>query len=68
MTAEQRAKVWELVDSISDIAIKVDIFAQDIKRDPVNDQHLKTCRNVTGRLLAISAILESVAYIEPKSE
>ena len=68
MTAEQRAKVWELVDRISGIAIEVDIFAQDIKRDTVNREHLKTCHNVTGRLLAISAILESVAYPESKSE
>ena len=68
MTAEQRAKVWQLVDRISDIAQEVDIFAQDIKRDTVNREHLKTCHNVTGRLLAISAILESVAYPESKSE
>lgn len=66
MTAEQRAKVWELVDSISGIAIEVDIFAQDIKRDPVNDQHLKTCRRVVARLMAIAAELETVG--EPEEE
>ncbi len=66
MTAEQRAKVWELVDSISDIAQEVDIFAQDIKRYPVNSQHLKTCRRVVARLMAIAAVLETVG--EPESK
>lgn len=65
MTAEQRAKVWELVDRISDIAIEVDIFAQeDIKRYPVNNQHLKTCRRVVARLMAIAADLETVGEFE----
>ena len=64
MTAEQRAKVWELVDSISDIAQEVDIFAQDIKRYPVNSQHLKTCRRVVARLMAIAADLETVGEFE----
>ncbi len=64
MTAEQRAKVWELVDSISDIAQEVDIFAQDIKRYPVNSQHLKTCRRVVARLMAIAADLETVGETE----
>lgn len=64
MTAGQRAKVWELVDRISDIAQEVDIFAQDIKRYPVNSQHFKTCHRVVARLMAIAADLETVGEFE----
>lgn len=61
MTAEQRAKVWELVDSISGIAQEVDIFAKDIKRYPENAEYFMVCQHVVGRLLANSAELELVA-------
>lgn len=66
MTAEQRAKVWELVDEISGIARKVDILAQDISLYRVNSQYIQTCLRVTGKLMEIAAVLETVG--EPESK
>lgn len=68
MTNAQRDKVWEIVDSISNLAIELDILTNALKKDPANSQHIETCHTVIGRLIANSALLESVSYVERKSE
>lgn len=68
MTNKERDKVWEIVDSISNLAIELDILTNDLKKDQANSQRIETCHTVIGRLIANSALLESVAYVEDKSE